>query len=438
MNPLRVQRDPGDTPRAKLGALFFLHAMAVGMWVVPLSTVLDAHGLQAIKPFAFATTGIAAFISPLLFGAMADRHVAPIRVLRWLALATACAMGLVSLGIKQHWPPLVILGCIQIHSLCSTPTWSLTSTIVLARLKNSRLEFGPLRAMATIGWMVGCWIISALGADNSTVSGFCGTVVWLGVAAFSLTIPAIAPPKTTAHITLRERMGLDALALFKKPDHRVVFITCALFAIPLAAFYPYTPPHLRELGLVRTSAWMTFGQVTECIAMFGLAGMLTNWRLKWVFTAGLGFGVLRYAVCSFDSTPWVLTGVSLHGFAYTLFFITAQIYLDERIETAWRARAQALMSLMTGGFGNLAGYLGCGWWFASCTVDQTTRWSTFWSGLTFAVAVVMVAFLATYRGRGTGIEESKEQLATITVPEVVGVPEPPLNPPTRNTAQSSP
>ena len=43
------------------------------MWLVPLSTVLDAHGLHAIKPFAFAANGVAAFVSPLIFGALADR-----------------------------------------------------------------------------------------------------------------------------------------------------------------------------------------------------------------------------------------------------------------------------------------------------------------------------------------------------------------------------
>ena len=41
---------------AELIALFFLQGAAMGMWLVPLSTVLDAHGLHAIKPFAFATT----------------------------------------------------------------------------------------------------------------------------------------------------------------------------------------------------------------------------------------------------------------------------------------------------------------------------------------------------------------------------------------------
>ena len=39
---------------AELITLFFIQGAALGMWLVPLSTVLDAHGFHAIKPFAFA------------------------------------------------------------------------------------------------------------------------------------------------------------------------------------------------------------------------------------------------------------------------------------------------------------------------------------------------------------------------------------------------
>lgn len=83
---------------AELAALFFIHGAALAMWFVPLSTVLDAHGLHRIKPYAFATSALAAFVSPLVFGAMADRHASPVKVLPGLALATAMAMALV-----QRW-----------------------------------------------------------------------------------------------------------------------------------------------------------------------------------------------------------------------------------------------------------------------------------------------------------------------------------------------
>src|SRR5262249_6530985 len=66
----------------ELVVLFFVHGAALGMWFVPLSTVLDGHGLHAIKPYAFAASAVAAFVSPLFFGAMADRHASPVVVLR--------------------------------------------------------------------------------------------------------------------------------------------------------------------------------------------------------------------------------------------------------------------------------------------------------------------------------------------------------------------
>ena len=146
----------------------------MSIWFVPLSTVLDAHGLHAIKPFAFATSALAAFVSPLIFGAMADRHASPVKVLRGLAVATAVAMALASTAIKFGWNPWLVLALIQLHALCASPTWSISSTIVFARLADAQKEFGPVRAMATLGWMAGCWLISALNADTSPSAGYSG------------------------------------------------------------------------------------------------------------------------------------------------------------------------------------------------------------------------------------------------------------------------
>jgi len=145
------------------------------MWFVPLSTVLDAHGLNAIKPFAFAATALAAFVSPLIFGAMADRHASPVKVLRGLSLATAATMALASTAIKLGWNPWLVLALIQLHALCSSPTFSIASTIVFARVADAQKEFGPIRAMATLGWVAGCWVVSAVGADTSALAGYSGS-----------------------------------------------------------------------------------------------------------------------------------------------------------------------------------------------------------------------------------------------------------------------
>lgn len=385
---------------AELIILFFIQGAAMGMWFVPLSAVLDAHGLTGIKPFAFATSAVAAFISPLVFGAMADRQASPVKVLRGLALATAGAMALASWAIRAGWGAAPVLACIQLHALCSAPTWGIASTIVFARLEDAKKEFGPIRAMATLGWGGGCLLVSAVGADHSTLAGLGGAVVWLLVGVSTFFLPVLETPRSAAHLTWRQRLGLDALELLRVRDHRVVFVTTALFTIPLAGFYPYAPPHLRSMGLEHTSAWMSLGQITEIIAMFSLGGMLLRWRLKWIFALGLGFGVLRFALSALDTPAGLIAGIVLHGCSFTLVLVTAQIYLDQRVDPAWRARAQALMSLMNGGVGNLLGYLGTGGWFAACSRAGVTRWPLFWAGLAVAVAAVLGFFLIAYRGRG--------------------------------------
>jgi len=133
--------------------------------------------------------------------------------------------------------------------------------------------------------------------------------------------------------------------------------------------------------------------------MFGLGALLARWRLKWILGAGLLSGVIRYACLALNDPVGVLTGITLHGVTYTLFFTTAQIYVNERMDSAWRARAQALLTLVTSGLGNFVGYLGTGLWFHVNSGDTGPRWPVFWGVLAALIAVVTTYFFAVYRGR---------------------------------------
>src|SRR6185503_19335997 len=117
------------------------------MWLVPLTGVLSAHGLGMLRPYAYAATGLAAFISPLIFGAMADHHASPVKVLRGLAFATASMMAIVSYGIDAGWNRWLLLGLMQLCSLCASPLSSISSTVILGRIFDPQKEFGPIRGM---------------------------------------------------------------------------------------------------------------------------------------------------------------------------------------------------------------------------------------------------------------------------------------------------
>jgi len=395
-----LDRELKRTEKAELMGLLFLHGMAMASWFVPLSSVLDVAGMGAIKSMAFAATAIAALLSPLFFGAMADRSALPATVLRWVSVATAIMVFWIAWGVEWKWNAWFLLCLIQVQSLFLVPTSSLAGSIVLFRLRNSKNQYGSIRALGTIGWMAGCWTTSLLELDTSPKAFYLSGGLWLAVAAYTLVLQqhsqASHGPK---HLSLRERFGLDALSLLRIHDHRVVFMTSTLVAIPFAAFYPYTPPHLSDLGFERLSAWMSLGQASEVVAMLAIGGILARWRLKWIILLGLFFGLMRYVLYAMDMRVPVLLGLGLHGFAFTFTYISTQIYLAKRVEAEWQSRAQALLSLLSGGVGNLAGYLITGAWIQFCRTSSGVQWTEYWLGLAAMVMLVLIYFSIGYRGK---------------------------------------
>lgn len=405
MNDRQTQAAAHGDARWKLAVLFLLHGGALGLYGVSLSTVLRAHGYEDVIKYVFATTSVAALISPLFIGALADHRFSTERLLRWLGVGATVFLALLFWAIHRRWSPWAVVVVCQIYTLWNTPTFGLTTSLVLSRITDAKQQFGLLRLWATVGWMAAGWIVSwALDADESPVSGWAACVGWTAVILFTFTLSPQPPAEPARQRSWREILGLDALHLLRHRDHGIVFITAALINIPIAAFYPFTVLHLQDLGVRHPTAAMTLGQVTEVLAMLLLSTVLSRFRLKWIFLSGIGFGVLRYALFALDSQAALLSGIFLHGLCYTLYTITAQIYLEDRIPAAMRSRAQALLVLMTSGIGSLAGTLGCGWWLDSCKRGaRTADWPLYWTGLALAMAAVFAFFAIAYRGRGTGL-----------------------------------
>ncbi len=407
--PLVLPQTPRGE-RIQLAVLFFIIAIALALWNFNFSSVLEAHGYHGIVRYAWATTGVAAFISPLLVGALADLRYSSEVVLRWISCGAAVCLALLFWAIEARANWAVVLALAQLHALWSMPSFGLTTSLVMARLVRAKNEFGPVRACATVGWMAGGILISVLQIEDSTVSGFLAAGMWTVAALLTFCLRPLPPLAAAGGRKLKDLLGIEAWALLKHPDHRVVFVGAALFNVPLAIFYMHTPLHLKDLGVLDRSAMMSMGQILEVVGLFGLAWLLNFCRLKTLFLAGIAFGFVRYALFALSSVPSMAAGILLHGVCFISFFMTAQIYLEQRIPAEMRARAQALLSLMISGFGNLLGFLGCGWWRAVCTHGERTDWPTYWWGLAGLIALIFIWFAVCYKGR-TRVSEGLPQLA---------------------------
>lgn len=387
--------------------LFLVPLFAAGLWNVSFSTVLTAHGLGDFVAYGFACTALAAIAAPLIAGGLADQRVPPERLLRWLVGGAAVFLALAFAAIDCGWGAGAVLVFLALQSLCSTPIYSVLSALVLAQLTDPAREFPRIRVWGTMGWMLAGVVVSfILRADASTLSGYvaAGALAVLAVALRRL--PETTPPDVKERRTWREVFGLDALVLLRHRDHRAFFIVTLFFTIPLAAFYPYAPLQLRELGVEHTTALLSLGQVSEIISMIGLGAVIGRFRVKWIFLAAIGFAALRYGLMATGGLAAVVAGVALHGLVYTLFFITAQLYLAERIDASMQARAQALFFLVSSGIGNLFGYLGTGWWRSACLSGGRTNWPGFWGGLATGYVVLGLYFVVSYHGVYRGLRQA--------------------------------
>ena len=108
------------------------------------------------------------------------------------------------------------------------------------------------------------------------------------------------------------------------------------------------------------AAAMALGQVFEAVSMYAMAPLLTRFRLRSLFRFAIAVAVVRYIVFASNHLGGVVFGILLHGVCFTLFFIPVQIYIEQRIARELRFRAQALLTLLISGFGNLLGFLVCG------------------------------------------------------------------------------
>ena len=393
----------------RLWIVFFLQGMTPGFWMPALTNILRAHGLGSWVALVFIVPPLVTMISPLVGGALADQRVAADRLFAWTSVMGSVALVAAFGSLHAGWNPwwfVILLGC---YSLFSGPGWGLLATIALTHLADGERKFPLVRLGATLGWMAAGVITSyVLRADTSPVVGYASGVARFaaGVMAFSL---PYTPPLGKAG-SWKSRLGLDAFKLMKHRDHRVFFIVTGVYSIPLSAFYMYAPELLKVLGDQRSTATMTLAQITEIGALLLVGSVLLRFRVKTVLLWSLGLSVLRFGMSAYagasEMIGWHIAGIMLHGVCYTFYFVTAQIFLDRRVDPGMRGQAQGLLGLVTSGLGPLLGAIFCGWLRNYCVTADGRGWMEFWSILAGMIAVCFAVFALCYQGLSRKESES--------------------------------
>jgi nucleoside transporter len=380
--------------------MMFLQYLVWGAWFATgydfLTKKMGFTDAQAAS--CYATTNLAAMIAPFFMGMIADRFFAAERVLGVLHLLGAAFIYFASQQTTfAGFYPLLLA-----HTLCYMPTMALTNSVAFAQMSNPGKQFPGIRVLGTFGWIAAGQLVSAMKIDLNVQIFHVAAIAGVVLGIFSFLLPHTPPRKKGEPASIGSILGLDALSLMKDRSFAIFMIGSFLICIPLAFYYNLTGSFLGDRGVKDVAATMSWGQMSEIFFMLVFPLFFARLGVKWMLVAGMVAWAGRYFLFATHAgngaALWpVYLGVILHGVCYDFFFVTGQVYVDERADAKIRSAAQGFIAFATYGLGMFVGSYIQGAVAEKYTADGVKAWDQIWMVPALGAVGVLLLFVAFFR-----------------------------------------
>jgi nucleoside transporter len=402
----------------RLATMMFLQYFIWGAWFVTAYPVLSRYGFGAddIK-WTYSAGPIAAMISPLIVGYLADRWFALQKLIAVMHGLAAVALVGVVYGLQQEvTSPWWVNVCFFLHMLFYMPTIALTNAIALRHLSHPQLEFPRVRFFGCVGWIAAGGLISVMKFDTSLASFYIAIVASLVMACYSLSLPNSLPMRHD-RVSFSQVLGLNSLYLLKQRSYAVFLLAMFLLFIPISFYFQLGAKFVAFSGIERVASVMSLGQVSELVFMLLLPFALKKYGMKPILVIGSCAWVLRYLLFSmgyeFDLLWCVIAAIILHGICYDFCFVAGTIHVEETAPEHLRAQAQGFFMLVTYGLGMFIGAQVAGVVESSAVIIQSNgqvllNWNYVWLVPAVVSVLVLMLLLLFFRTPSSSLSERKK------------------------------
>ena len=404
--PMSMPPPSQTSLKLKLSVFMFLQYFIWGAWYVSMGTYLFStlkfdFGQIGLAYGAFA---IGAMISPFLVGLIADRYFAAEKLLAVFGILSGVVMCLIPRCTTfGSFYMMLILYC-----LLYVPTLALGNSLSLTHLANAKVDFPRVKMLSAVGWIAGLFGVGAIASAESPKQFYIAGAASVAFGLFSLALPHTPPKKTGANVSLGEILGLDALALLKKPSFAIFILCMFLICIPLYFYFVNLSVYLTQLKWTKILEKSSLAQVSDVIFFLLLPFFLRRFGYKVTIFMGILGWTLRYVALGLSveagaaQSALIFTAILLHGCCYDFLFIAGQLYVDGEANERMRGAAQGLIAFILWGIGGFVGSYVGGAVTAMHKLPVAVGaiehdWKAIWFTPAIGAAVVMVVFLIFFR-----------------------------------------
>ena len=390
-----------------LSVMMFLEFAIWGAW----APVLAARLLGPLKMsgkqtgWIYGTLFLAFIVSPLIAGQLADQWVAS----QWL-LAAAHVVGGVLLFIaarKKTFGSLFAVMCL--YSLCYAATVPLVNSLMFSQLGKVHADDAAVAASSAniFIWAPVAWVLVGLlltgwrrikgtgdGSDCLKLAG--GVSLLMGV--FCLFLPHTPPPGAGGDVL----PFIKAFSMLSEGNFLLFLVLSFVVASQLQFYFLGTAQYLQDIGVQpkNVPAMMAIAQATQTIAtLVALIYFVNTLGFRWTLAIGVLSWLVLYLAYSAMKPKWlVISSMGFHGIAYVLFIIGGQIYVNSVASEDIKSSAQALLFVVTMGFGLFLGTQFTGVIMDKFKKEGTFQWRPIFLVPCVLTAACVIAFILFFKG----------------------------------------